>query len=622
MIIVPEEGMNVEALQTKYPIIDWEVYTEDSRMYWKIIRVGNHTKVYQIFKDMLKNFDRDDRVNYYSLVHERFNSTKPTEDKERELWVELKRLFEPDDDDILWKLQRYMHDPLKWRLYDTCVVHHVSTERGHDIFMLVEKDYPLTRALMTLMLCNKLQVDEYSVMADELLRKIFILANRPRQSTIVKIHLKTPYEIFRGRIPNIDFLHIFGCLVYIHNHKDYLGKFDEKADDGYFLGYSLVSKAFRVFNTRRQQTEETYHIIFDESIDAIKFTKPSDDNITIVEYERYPPAKDDEILNDDQFEHSNHNNDNHIIDNLPNTKDVQSSKALSSPAEDALVSNTIPIPTNPSLYIPSIASPAPQERWSQDKHIELVNIIGNPGAGMLTNSMAKELSAASAHECLLLVAQDYNQQEGIDHDEIFAPVVRLEAIRIFLAFATYMNFIVYQIDVKSAFLNGKLKEEVYVKQPPGFESSDFPTHVCKLDKALYGLKQASRVWKSTSTKAEYVAAAGSCANIPWMKSQLTDYDIIYEKAPIFFDSTSAIAISNNLVLHSRTKHIDIRYHFTRDHILKGDIELYFIPTQYQLADIFTKPIDEPTFKRLICELGMLNINGSKPKSSNDSLDED
>ncbi|GKE75337.1 hypothetical protein Tco_1537378, partial [Tanacetum coccineum] len=116
-----------------------------------------------------------------SLVHERFNSTKPTEDKERELWVELKRLFEPNNDDTLWKLQMYMYDPLKWNLYDTCVVHHVFTERAHDIFMLVEKDYLLTKALMTLMLSNKLQVDEYSVMADELLRKIFILANRPRQ---------------------------------------------------------------------------------------------------------------------------------------------------------------------------------------------------------------------------------------------------------------------------------------------------------------------------------------------------------------------------------------------------------------------------------------------------------
>ncbi|GKB90961.1 hypothetical protein Tco_0963233 [Tanacetum coccineum] len=103
-------------------------------------------------------------------------------------------------------------------------------------------------------------------------------------------------------------------------------------------------------------------------------------------------------------------------------------------------------------------------------------------------------------------------------------------------------------------------------------------------------------------------------NILWMKNQLTDYDIIYEKVPIFCDKTSAIAISNNPVLHSRPKHIDIKYHFIRDHILKGDIELHFIPTQYQLADIFTKPLNEPTFKRLIVELCMLDID-SKPEPS-------
>ncbi|GKG25512.1 hypothetical protein Tco_0398658, partial [Tanacetum coccineum] len=76
---------------------------------------------------------------------------------------------------------------------------------------------------------------------------------------------------------------------YIHNHKDHLGKFDEKDDDGYLLRYSIVSKAFRVFNTRRQQIEEIYHITFDESPDAIKFSKLSVDNINIAESKRYPP---------------------------------------------------------------------------------------------------------------------------------------------------------------------------------------------------------------------------------------------------------------------------------------------------------------------------------------------
>ncbi|GKB28706.1 hypothetical protein Tco_0868107 [Tanacetum coccineum] len=110
-----------------------------------------------------------------------------------------------------------------------------------------------------------------------------------------------------------------------------------------------------------------------------------------------------------------------------------------------------------------------------------------------------------------------------------------------------------------------------------------------------------------SVEAEYVAAAGCCAQVLWIKSQLADYDVLYDKVPIFCDNTSAIAISNNLVLHSRTKHIDIRYYFIRDHILKGDIELYFVPTDLQLADIFMKPLAEPSFTRLVAELGMLNI---------------
>ncbi|GKB76319.1 hypothetical protein Tco_0943214 [Tanacetum coccineum] len=110
------------------------------------------------------------------------------------------------------------------------------------------------------------------------------------------------------------------------------------------------------------------------------------------------------------------------------------------------------------------------------------------------------------------------------------------------------------------------------------------------------------------TKADYVAATRCCAQVLWIKSQLADYDILYDKVPIFCDDTSAIAISNNPVLHSRTKHIDIKYQFIRDHILKGDIELHFVPTDLQLADIFTKLLVELSFTRLVAELGMLNID--------------
>ncbi|GJU33441.1 putative ribonuclease H-like domain-containing protein [Tanacetum coccineum] len=96
-----------------------------------------------------------------------------------------------------------------------------------------------------------------------------------------------------------------------------------------------------------------------------------------------------------------------------------------------------------------------------------------------------------------LVAQGHRQEEGIDYDEVFAPVARLEAIRLFLAFASYMGFIVYQMDVKSAFLYGTIEEEVYVSQPPGFVDPDHPKKVYKVVKALYGLHQAPRAWYAT-----------------------------------------------------------------------------------------------------------------------------
>ncbi|GJZ02735.1 putative ribonuclease H-like domain-containing protein [Tanacetum coccineum] len=96
-----------------------------------------------------------------------------------------------------------------------------------------------------------------------------------------------------------------------------------------------------------------------------------------------------------------------------------------------------------------------------------------------------------------LVAHGYTQEEGIDYDEVFAPVARIEEISLFLAYASFKDFVVYQMDVKSAFLYGKIEEKVYVCQPPGFEDPDFPDKVYKVEKALYGLHQAPRAWYET-----------------------------------------------------------------------------------------------------------------------------
>ncbi|GJZ59954.1 retrovirus-related pol polyprotein from transposon TNT 1-94 [Tanacetum coccineum] len=376
-----------------------------------------------------------------------------------------------------------------------------------------------------------------------------------------------------------------------------------------------------------------------------------------------------------------------------------------------------------------------------------------------------------------MVARDYRQEEGIDFEESFAPAARLDAIRIFLAYAAHMNMIVYQMDV-----NDILRKEVYVSQPDGFVDQDNLNHVYKLKKALYGLKQAPRAWydllskflisqefskgtvdptlfikrqgkdillisqsprgifinqskyaleslkkygmessdpvdtpmvekskldedtqrkavdtthyrgmvgtlmyltasrpdltfavymcaryqakptekhlhaikrifkylrgtvnrglwcpkdssialiayananhagcqdtrQSTSgcmqllgdrlvswsskrqkrieisrTEAEYIALSGCCAQVLWMRSQLTDYGLGFNKIPMYCDNKSAIALCCNNVQHSRSKHIDIRYHFIKEQVENGVVELYFVRTEYQLANIFTKAL--------------------------------
>ncbi|GKB97410.1 integrase, catalytic region, zinc finger, CCHC-type containing protein, partial [Tanacetum coccineum] len=265
-----------------------------------------------------------------------------------------------------------------------------------------------------------------------------------------------------------------------------------------------------------------------------------------------------------------------------------------------------------------------------------------------------------------LVAQGFRKEEGINFKESFAPVARTEAIRIFVAYAAHKNMLIYQMDVKTAFLNGELKVEVYVFQPEGFVDQDNPSHVYKLKKALYGLKQAPRAWydmliclssllslnkfskrnwmkdlqKGKPVDANFtIALIGSfkyltasrliltmmSAMVPGIRLSLLkaltsdavhhagcqDIDVVVRKTsqiPLYCDNKSAIALCCNNVQHSRAKHIDIRYHFIKEQVENGIVELYFVRTEYQLADIFTKPLPRERFNFLIDKLGMKSMS--------------
>ncbi|GJW81778.1 putative ribonuclease H-like domain-containing protein [Tanacetum coccineum] len=422
----------------------------------------------------------------------------------------------------------------------------------------------------------------------------FSVARTPQQNRVAERRNRTLIEAARtmladSKTPTLSFMRPFGCPVTILNTIDHLGKFDGKADEGFFVGYSLNSKAFRVFNSRTRIVEENLHIRFSENtpnavgsgpnwlfdIDALTRTmnykpivadpksshddgsKPSSDDgkkvnavggktsIELPYDPNMPALEDDSIFDftrDDEDDgvvadmnnldttiqvspnpttriHKDHPLDQVIGDLQSATQTRKMSKNLK---EHGFVS-TIQQRTNhkdlqnclfacflsqeePKKVIHALKDPswieAMQEELLQFKLQEVWTLVDLPNGKRVIGSKwvfknKKDERGIMIRNKARLVAQGYTQEERIDYDEVFAPVARIEAIRLFLAYASFKDFVVYQMDVKSAFLYGKIEEEVYVCQPPGFEDPDFPDRVYKVEKALYGLHQAPRAWYET-----------------------------------------------------------------------------------------------------------------------------
>ncbi|GJR29901.1 retrovirus-related pol polyprotein from transposon TNT 1-94, partial [Tanacetum coccineum] len=202
---------------------------------------------------------------------------------------------------------------------------------------------------------------------------------------------------------------------------------------------------------------------------------------------------------------------------------------------------------------------------------------------------------------------EFYQEEGINFEKSFAHVASFEAVQMFVTFVAHKNITIFQMDVKTAFLNGPLKEEVYVSQPDGFVDPDFPDHYPKdsgFELIAYSDADHAGCKDDCKTEAEYVSLSACCAQVIWMRTQLLDYGYKYNRILMYCGSKSAIAISCNPVQHSRTKHIDIQYHFIKEHVEKGTVELNFVGTEYQLADLFTKALPKERFEYLVHRIDM------------------
>jgi transposase InsO family protein len=675
---------------------------------------------------------------------------------------------------------------------------------------------------------------------------------------------KTPYELWYGRPASIKHFKVFGSKCYIKNNNENLGKYDDRADEGIFLGYATNSKGYRCFNKILYKLVDCIDLKVDEGVpvrevsnieSATEDTAEAEDE-QVQESEGEDSELDTNTLQDSNQEIKTKTPSRVIRKNHPEhqivghlNQGVQTRKQLNNVSEQSQIAFL-------SLLEPKDFNAANEDdHWVKAMNDELDQIEKNNTWEMVPRPEGKNVIGSKwvfknklneqgqvVRNKARLVCKGYAQIEGQDFDETFAPVARLEAIRMFLAYACHKKFKVYQMDVKSSFLNGDLKEEVYMEQPEGFQLSDNPDFVCKLKKSLYGLKQAPRAWyyrldkylldkgfkrgtidcnlyiktedndflivlvyvddiifrsnnaslvqwfasamqsefemsmigelsfflglritqrsegiflsqekylremlkrfqmedstpvstpmvvgcklskddispdvdqrtyrsmigsllyittsrpdimqvvgmvghyqsapkqshlavvkrifkylkgtmtyglwyprnhnfqltaysdvdwenclderKSTSggafflgdslvawlskkqgsislstTEAEYIVVATCCTQILWMIQTLADLKVTYtDPIPLHCDNTSAISVSKNLVLHSKTKHIPIKYHFLKEQVTNRVVQLHYIPTTEQIADIFTKPLAMTPFEYLRQKLGVI-----------------
>nr|GEX94024.1 retrovirus-related Pol polyprotein from transposon TNT 1-94 [Tanacetum cinerariifolium] len=493
---------------------------------------------------------------------------------------------------------------------------------------------------------------------------------------------KTPYELIQGRKPDISYLHVFGALCYPKNDREDISKLGAKGDIGFFIGYSANYVAYRVYNRRTKKIMETMNVTFDE-LSAMAFeqnsSKPSLQSMTSgqISFEldlTYAPST--------------------ITPQRPSERDMD---ILFEPLHNEYLGGQ---PSVVPRVIPAAPMPVQQRNLTPSPTASAADNVPN-AVIMEPKSVKKALTDPAWIDCMqeelhqfirLDVWELVPSPDGIKpltlkwlfkkkHDEENT-VIRNKT---HLVVRGNRQEEVYQMDVKTAFLHGSLKEDVYVCQPEGFIDADYPSHVYKLKKVLYGLKKAPRSWydelstfllqngffkgtndptlftrrfdddnlvvnQSPSVDIKYkldldqigtlVDATKYCSMIGALmyltssrldivhatcdsgfeltgfsdadyagckdtfkstsggaqflgEKPLTDYGYHFDKIPIYCDSKSAITISCNLVQHSRMKHIAVQYHFINEHVEKGTIELYFVKTDYQLADIFTKalPVD-------------------------------
>nr|GEX24239.1 retrovirus-related Pol polyprotein from transposon TNT 1-94 [Tanacetum cinerariifolium] len=533
-----------------------------------------------------------------------------------------------------------------------------------------------------------------------------------KRSIIHRRFNKTPYELINGRKLDIPFLHVFGALCYPKNDHEDIGKLGAKGDIGFFIGYYANSCAYRIYNRRSKKIMETMNVSFDELL-AMAFeqrsSKPELQSMTSGQISsgldltyapstittQQPTKSELDLLFEAMYDD--------YIGGQPSA--TARTVSLAQEPQVLQTSTNVKEAMNNPAWIDSM-----QEELLQFKRLDVWVLV--PAPDNISPLTLKWLFKNKHDEEQMvirnksrLVVREYRQEEGIDFEDSFAPVARMQAIRIFLAYATHKSFSVFQMDVKALyglkqvtrawydelsmfllhnhFIKGTIDptlfirhfhEDILVVQVYVEDIIFGSTHLVQIrvrNPKKYGMESCDPVgtpmeikdkldldqngtldsgfeltefsdadyagckdtFKSTSgeaqflgeklvswsskkqectalstMEAEYVSLSACCAQVLWMRTQLTDYGFHFKKIPIYYNLKSAIAISCNPVQYSRTKYIAVRYHFINEHVEKGMIELYFVKTDYQLANLFTKALLADRFNYPVRRLGMRSLS--------------
>ncbi|GKD50248.1 retrovirus-related pol polyprotein from transposon TNT 1-94 [Tanacetum coccineum] len=417
------------------------------------------------------------------------------------------------------------------------IEHQTSTARTPEQNGVVERrNRTLVEAARTMLSAAKVPLFFWS-------KAIAITCFTQNRSLVIPRHEKTPYHIINGRKPSVKFFHIFGSLCYIVRDGENLDKMKEKGDACIFVGYSTQSRAYRVYNKRTRVIVETIHVNFDElpqvaSDHVSSGPVPQCPTTTLEHVSLSPgPQSQENVPQTDTPSVIAIENIDQVETNIENAQ-VEEDKFInifSTPVQERGETSSHHVDSS-NMHIFYQRHPS-EDRWTKDHPLE--QVIRNPSqlirirsqletdGEMCMFALTEELhqfdqldvwelvdkplcknvinmkwlwkNKRDEENTLIrnkahLVAKGYSQQEGIDFKESFNLVARLEAVWILVAYAAHKSFPVYQMDVKTTFLNGHLKEEVYVNQPDGFVDPHHPDKVYHLKKALYGLKQAPRAW--------------------------------------------------------------------------------------------------------------------------------